>query len=32
MQRGVLLHVLVTEGKNLIPWMGGESLKIGTSV
>jgi len=32
MQTGVSLHVLVTEGKYLIPWVGDESLKIDSSV
>jgi len=31
-QRGVFLHILVTEGKYFIPWMGDESLKINSSV
>jgi hypothetical protein len=32
MQRGVFLHILVAEGKYLIPWMGDESLKTDRSV
>jgi len=32
MQRGVFLHILVTEGKYLTPWMSDESLQTDMSV